>query len=110
MIPKHGTADDLFLSDSDADDISLNYSSTVHHLGLDLATPAGLGLPKQHLTLVLNAYAEQMVTGLMQFLYGCAGFPTQNRHFAGWPGLTVERVNEHLPKSTETVKGQLKLI
>ena len=50
---------------------------------------------------------------LVRYLHACAGFPTKpswikaikNRQYASWPGLTINAVAKHFPKSEETMKG-----
>ena len=50
------------------------------------------------------------------YLHAAVGFPTKdlwikaikNGNYATWPGITVEAVNKHFPKSVKTQKGHMK--
>ena len=53
----------------------------------------------------------------MQFLHEAAGSPVtstwttavKNGYFISWPGLTVENINKHLPKSVATTRGHMEM-
>ena len=53
----------------------------------------------------------------MQFLHEAAGSPVtstwttevRNGYFISWPGLTVENINKHLPKSVATTRGHIEM-
>jgi len=86
---------------------------------VDLATLSVSNVPTEGLDLSLHsansAYDQSSKRDLAIFLHGCAGFPVkstwitaiENGHYSSWPGLTVELVKKHLPKSAETVLGHL---
>jgi hypothetical protein len=54
---------------------------------------------------------------LAAFLHGCAFSPSPTTllraisrgHFINWPGMTVELISRHLPKSMATSKGHLRM-
>ena len=62
---------------------------------------------------ISNVYELKTQPELVRFLHACAGFPTKpswikaikNGQYASWPGLTVNAVAKHFPKSEETMKG-----
>ena len=63
-----------------------------------------------------NVYSLPMIGAVIRYLHAAAGFPVKdtwiqaikNGHYISWPGVTVEAVNKHFPKSIETQKGHLK--
>ena len=91
------------------------------HTGLYLIphhSANGIPPPKRDDTLhqALNAYQDQPVPQLMQFLHASAGFPPKptwiqainQGYYTSWPGLTASRVRKYLPESEETALGHLK--
>lgn len=59
--------------------------------------------------------ASSSISEVIQFMHAALGSPAQSTllqaihagRLTTWPGLTVENVRKHLPKSTATVKGHL---
>ena len=62
---------------------------------------------------VHSVYELKTQPELVRYLHAATGFPTKptwiraikNKHFASWPGLTVDAVRRHFPDSDETHKG-----
>jgi hypothetical protein len=60
-----------------------------------------------------NVYELKTQPELVRYLHACAGLPTKpswikaikNGQYSSWPGLTVNAVAKHFPKSEETMKG-----
>jgi hypothetical protein len=62
---------------------------------------------------VYNVYKLKTQPELVQYHHALGGFPTKptwlaaikNKHFASWPGLTLDTAQKHFPDSEETHKG-----
>jgi len=62
-----------------------------------------------------SAYTQKSAAELYAFLHACLGYPTvatlidaiKNNRLSTFPGLTVEGVRRHLPKSIATSMGHL---
>ena len=62
---------------------------------------------------VHSVYELKTQPELVRYLHAATGFPTKptwiraikNKHFASWPGLTVDAVRRHFPDSDKTHKG-----
>jgi hypothetical protein len=60
-----------------------------------------------------NVYELKTSPELVRYLHAAAGFPTKpqwlmaikNKHYASWPGISVEAVRRHFPESNKTHKG-----
>ena len=97
--------------DSDLQEGGLYYVNLPPSKQLALSPPA-----YKSCYIALNAYEMTTKRDLVQYLHCCAGFPVvstwtraiQAGYFATWPGLTVELVRKHLPKSLATTKGHLR--
>ncbi len=63
--------------------------------------------------IVYNDYKLKTQPELVRYHHASVGFPTKptwlaaikNKHFASWPGLTLDAAQKHFPDSEETHKG-----
>jgi hypothetical protein len=71
-----------------------------------------LDRPTPHDT-IHNVYELRSQPELIRYHHALAGFPTKptwivaikNKHFASWPGLTIDAARKHFPDSIEVHKG-----
>ncbi|EJK62784.1 hypothetical protein THAOC_16590 [Thalassiosira oceanica] len=72
-------------------------------------------LPEGTTVLAHNVYELPSIREAVRFMHAVCGFPAKstwikairNKHYVGWPLLTVTNVHKHFPETVETPRGHL---
>ena len=75
-------------------------------------------LPSGTKVLANNVYELPSIKAAVRFMHAVCGYPVKstwlkairNKHYVGWPMLTVRNVEKHFPKTVETPRGHLNMV